>query len=224
MIRELSHDPDSGLLGVTKGMLGGGPALVQYWRSFDDLERFARNPDTHHLPAWRAFNQRVRASGDVGIWHETYRVRAGEYEAIYGNMPRIGLAGAADHKPLEPTSTAAQRIRVRPDDHPPVGGIENPPIQRVRQPNANRGSVGGGVSRSEPAGPRLSAERCLSGRAEVDDVARRGSRRPAAAAPMARPRLRPRARRRRRRSSSRSTSRCWPRTRSGCSYRRRRRD
>lgn len=114
MIRELSRDPDSGLLGVTKGMLGGGPALVQYWRSFDDLERFARNPDAHHLAAWRAFNQRVRASGDVGFWHETYRVRAGEYEAIYGNMPRIGLASAADHKPLEPTSTAAQRIGARP--------------------------------------------------------------------------------------------------------------
>ena len=88
MIRELSRDPDSGLLGVTKGMLGGGPALLQYWRSFEDLERFARDPDAHHLPAWRAFNQRVRASGDVGIWHETYRVRAGEYEAIYANMPR----------------------------------------------------------------------------------------------------------------------------------------
>ena len=119
MIRELSRDPDCGLLGVTKGMLGGGPALVQYWRSFEDLERFARDPDAHHLPAWRAFNQRVRASGDVGIWHETYRVRAGEYEAIYANMPRIGLAGAADHKPLEDTSTAAQRIGARPGDRSP---------------------------------------------------------------------------------------------------------
>ncbi len=120
MIRELSRDPDSGLLGVTKGMLGGGPALVQYWRSFDDLERFARNPDARHLPAWRAFNQRVRASGDVGIWHETYRVRAGEYEAIYNNMPRTGLARAGDREPLAPNSTAAQRIGARETDKPPV--------------------------------------------------------------------------------------------------------
>jgi hypothetical protein len=32
--------------------------------------------------------------GDVGIWHETYLVRAGEYEAIYSGMPLTGLAKA----------------------------------------------------------------------------------------------------------------------------------
>jgi len=122
MIRELSSDPESGLLGVTLGLLAGGPAVVQYWRSFEDLERFARDPDARHLPAWRAFNQQVRSSGDVGIWHETYRVHAGEYEAIYGNMPRIGLAAAADHRPLQSTSTAAQRIGARPTDESPVAG------------------------------------------------------------------------------------------------------
>jgi hypothetical protein len=70
----------------------GGPTLVQYWRSFDDLFRYARDPGHGHLPAWKAFNQRARASGAVGIWHETYKVRDGEYENIYGNMPPIGLA------------------------------------------------------------------------------------------------------------------------------------
>ena len=34
---------------------------------------------------------RMAASRDVGIWHETYQVRAGEYEAIYSAMPPIGL-------------------------------------------------------------------------------------------------------------------------------------
>jgi len=122
MIRELSRDPESGLLGVTTGLLGGGPAVVQYWRSFEDLERFARDPGAPHLPAWRAFNQQVRKSGDVGIWHETYRVHAGESEAIYANMPRIGLANAANHGPLESTSTAAQRIGARRADESPVAG------------------------------------------------------------------------------------------------------
>ena len=43
-----------------------------------------------------AFNQRVgRSRGDVGIWHETYRVRAGEYECVYSGMPPFGLAKAA---------------------------------------------------------------------------------------------------------------------------------
>ena len=123
MIRELERDPDSGFLGASQGFLAGGPALVQYWRSFDDLDRYARDREGRHLPAWRAFNRRVRDSGDVGIWHETYRVREGEYEAIYGNMPRVGLAAVGDLLPIGSTSaTAAQRIGARPDDRAPVAG------------------------------------------------------------------------------------------------------
>ena len=122
MIRELKDDPGSGFLGATQGFLAGGPALVQYWRSFEDLDRYARDREARHLPAWRAFNQRVRDSGDVGIWHETYRVRAGEYEAIYGNMPRVGLARVGAHQPLGSTSTAALRSGERAEDEAPVTG------------------------------------------------------------------------------------------------------
>ncbi len=122
MIRELEHTPDSGFLGATQGFLTTGPSVIQYWRSFEHLERYARDPDARHLPAWRAFNKRVRASGDVGIWHETYRVRAGEYEAIYGNMPRVGLAKVAEHVPLGTTTSAARRLGDRPADKPPIPG------------------------------------------------------------------------------------------------------
>jgi len=122
MIRELEQDPESGFLGATQGLMTIGPTLVQYWRSFEHLERYAREPAASHLPAWRAFNRRVRGSGDVGIWHETYRVRDGEYESIYGNMPRVGLAKAADHVALGSTSTAARRLGTRPDDDAPVPG------------------------------------------------------------------------------------------------------
>jgi hypothetical protein len=31
--------------------------MVQYWRSFADLERFARDPAFTHLGAWKQFNQ-----------------------------------------------------------------------------------------------------------------------------------------------------------------------
>jgi hypothetical protein len=110
MVRELGAVPDSGLLGVTQALSPQGPMLVQYWRSFEHLERYARDPDARHLPAWRRFNQAARGSGDVGIWHETFRVRAGEYEAIYGGMPRVGLARAGAHEPLGSTSTARARI------------------------------------------------------------------------------------------------------------------
>ena len=122
MVNELEADPSSGFLGAEFGFMYGGPAVVQFWRSFEELDRYARNPDARHLPAWKRFNQLVRGSGDVGIWHETYRVHAGEYEAIYGNMPRVGLAAAGEHAPLGSTSTAPQRIGAQPEDRAPVAG------------------------------------------------------------------------------------------------------
>lgn len=88
MLKELKANPESGFL----GSVSAGLTLVQYWRSFDHLERYARSHDHLHWPAWVAFNKRMAASrGDVGIWHETYCVRAGEYEAIYSGMPPTGL-------------------------------------------------------------------------------------------------------------------------------------
>lgn len=69
---------------------------VQYWRSREQLMDYARAKTGIHLPAWKHFNQVVAKSTAVGIWHETYCVRAGEYECIYGNMPLFGLAKAAE--------------------------------------------------------------------------------------------------------------------------------
>ena len=107
MLRELAAQPDIGCLGVQRS----GSVFIQYWRSFEHLERYARNAGQAHLPAWKRFNQRVRASsGDVGIWHETFLVRAGEYEAIYGAMPRIGLAAAGRHLPVGRRDAARERL------------------------------------------------------------------------------------------------------------------
>ena len=97
MIKELERNPDSGFLGHTFGW----PVIVQYWRSFEHLEAYARSHDHLHWPAWLAFNQRMRQSrGDVGIWHETYRVAAGQYEAIYSGMPPFGLGKVARLTPI----------------------------------------------------------------------------------------------------------------------------
>ena len=72
------------------------PLIVQYWRSFEHLETYARDANQLHWPAWTDFNRRVGQSrGDVGIWHETYQVRAGEYECVYSGMPLFGLAKAS---------------------------------------------------------------------------------------------------------------------------------
>jgi Monooxygenase af470-like len=92
MIRELEQHSESGFLGHTTSL----GLIVQYWRSFEHLETYARSQDQRHWPAWVAFNKRVgRSREDVGIWHETYRVRAGEYECVYSGMPPYGLAKAS---------------------------------------------------------------------------------------------------------------------------------
>jgi hypothetical protein len=97
MMRELEGDPEHGLLHSQAGLLNGGPVLIQYWRSFEHLERFAKSKLLPHLSAWGRFNRNVGATGDVGIWHETYLVEPGEVESIYSNMPRWGLAAATQH-------------------------------------------------------------------------------------------------------------------------------
>ncbi len=111
MLRELLAHPDKGLLAVRTMWAGRTVTLVQHWRSFEHLERFARSADDPHLAAWRRYNQRIGSSGDVGVFHETYRVPAGNWEAIYANMPVVGLAAAGRHVPVgRHTDTARQRI------------------------------------------------------------------------------------------------------------------
>jgi hypothetical protein len=119
MLAALSRDRSLGLLGyrVLPGLRN--ITVIQYWRSFDQLERFARAKDQPHLPAWRRFNRSVGTSGDVGIWHETFRVAPGAYECIYNNMPRFGLAAAMDHVPVaQKGQSAARRIGAAHDDRP----------------------------------------------------------------------------------------------------------
>jgi hypothetical protein len=93
MLGELSKRPESGFLGSqTFGALGG--CIVQYWRSWEQLEAYAQDRNSAHWPAWVAFNKRVASNGDVGIWHETYRVAPGAYECVYNNVPDFGLGKA----------------------------------------------------------------------------------------------------------------------------------
>ena len=80
-------------------------------RSFEHLERYARSHDHLHWPAWVAFNKRSGNSrGDVGIWHETYMVRSGAYEAVYSGMPPYGLGKAGR---LVPASGRKETARGR---------------------------------------------------------------------------------------------------------------
>jgi len=88
------------MLGYHVALRASGPIMLQYWRSAKELQRFAREGPLEHLAAWRMFNHWVGFTGDVGFWPETYVVQAGAYEAVYGNMPRFGLAVAGEHMPV----------------------------------------------------------------------------------------------------------------------------
>ena len=107
MLDYLVAHPEKGLLGYEMGL----PTIVQYWRSFEQLEAFAKDSDDPHLDAWRKYWRRVGRSARSGIWHETFLVRAGEYEAVYGNMPAHGLAKAGRLVSLKDASTARNRLR-----------------------------------------------------------------------------------------------------------------
>ncbi|MBA3234162.1 MAG: DUF4188 domain-containing protein [Propionibacteriales bacterium] len=122
MLKYLVEHPDKGLLGYQQSLIPS-PMLVQYWRSFEDLDRFARNRDDPHLEPWRRFNRRVGASGDVGIWHETYRVQTANVETMYGNMPPYGLAAATALVPMRRGGdSAAARIGATDVDNPALPG------------------------------------------------------------------------------------------------------
>lgn len=125
MVRQLLAQRDLGLLHAQPYFYWRGAALVQYWRSFEQLERFARDPSLTHLDAWKQFNRAVGADGSVGIWHESYLVSAGQYECIYGNTPRMGLALAGTHGPAVGAKDTARR-RLGQEGDPAVPSYANP--------------------------------------------------------------------------------------------------
>jgi Domain of unknown function (DUF4188) len=113
MLKELSQKPESGFLGF---QIYGGlpPVIAQYWKSFEHLEAYAKDRSGLHYPAWKAFNTKIKTNGDVGIWHETYKVQAGEYECIYNNMPRYGLGKIGELVPASgKREYASGRISVK---------------------------------------------------------------------------------------------------------------
>lgn len=120
MISELMKNPELGLVARPRLFLSGRTLLVwQYWESFEKLESYSRNSDLAHLPAWRAFNKRIRDNGSVGIYHETIVLSDASVETVYGNMPTFGLAGVTGAVPAGKRGQAA-RARLRGEDVAPA--------------------------------------------------------------------------------------------------------
>jgi hypothetical protein len=114
MLAELKQHPELGMLGAD-GWFGRTTLMVSYWRSTEHLLAYAKMRNAEHLPAWRAFNEHIGTNGDVGIWHETYRVPPGHFETVYVNMPAFGLAKATRiEEALGHRARAAGRLAGKP--------------------------------------------------------------------------------------------------------------
>ncbi|CEO58342.1 hypothetical protein PMG11_03073 [Penicillium brasilianum] len=95
MIDEMCADPQkSGLLGTSRWIkqddaAGNDTMTVFYLRDFESLHRFAYGEV--HMDGVRYWNRIVRDSPHIAIYHETYVVPRGHWEAIYINSKPTGL-------------------------------------------------------------------------------------------------------------------------------------
>lgn len=111
MIRELYENQEAlGFLSMENHFGLCTTVLMPCWQSMQDLLAYSRGQK--HLAAWKNFNRKIGDTDAVGIYHETYVVPNGHYEAIYGNMPVYGLAKASGHMPVTAeVRSANKRLR-----------------------------------------------------------------------------------------------------------------
>lgn len=103
---EITREKPDGLL-AHEGMFYGlrHIGFRQYWRDLESLEAFTRSEP--HRGWWSQF---MKQDAGAGFWHETYRLKGG-MEAVYLNMPPIGLAAFAPKaSPTGPMATARARL------------------------------------------------------------------------------------------------------------------
>jgi hypothetical protein len=72
MLKYLMEHPEKGLLGYQ--MSGISLMNVQYWRSFEHLERFAKDESDPHLATWRSYWKRL-GKADFAEWHALLNAR-----------------------------------------------------------------------------------------------------------------------------------------------------
>jgi len=109
MVQELRTAPpeeDVGFLNSEFYMHTANPAnnsnmVCMYFRSYEHILRFSQREGGLHWPAWNKYRalqrERPKLGTNIGLWHEIYEVS--NAEAIYLNMPRIGLGDVWDSVP-----------------------------------------------------------------------------------------------------------------------------
>lgn len=90
---------DNGFLGMsawnsaTDRSSGNEFMTISYWRSVDDIHRFAHAGI--HSEAWKWWNKTVKQHPHVGIMHEIYSVPKQQWESIYVNYHPTQLAATS---------------------------------------------------------------------------------------------------------------------------------
>lgn len=120
-MRELERNRDLGMVSARYCRWGRTVAVVQYRKSFEHLERYARNDEYEHRPAWLEFYRAVSKTGStVGIFHETDVVAPGATESLYFTMPPdFGLTGVTGAIPVHARrETAHERLHASGEPGP----------------------------------------------------------------------------------------------------------
>ncbi len=91
MTNELENDPtqDSGFLGQTsleRTDANGAREfiLVSYWRSIEDVHKYAHGPA--HREAWKWWESTLKHHDYIGFMHEVYEADKGMWEGVYINF------------------------------------------------------------------------------------------------------------------------------------------
>jgi hypothetical protein len=103
MTRELEAEQPLGYLGGESyvGLASQGTTMIQYWRSMEHLNKWARNPKNKHASAWAKLMAKGRETNAYGFWHETFEVKANNYECIYVNCPPLLLGNCHESELLK---------------------------------------------------------------------------------------------------------------------------
>ena len=113
MLKHLAERPEKGLLAYRASLPAVLRAVLAVPKTWSDSPA----TPTTRTRAVAAVQPEDRQPGDVGIWHETYRVKTADIE-IYGNMPAQGSAW-----PPVWCRCAGARIRRRPVSVSPMTTI-----------------------------------------------------------------------------------------------------
>ena len=81
----------------------------QNWAGFEELDAWSRRQP--HAEWWREAVERMRARGDLGVYHEAYLVARRDVESIYLDCPPLGLSAfCPTAEPVGPRTAARDRL------------------------------------------------------------------------------------------------------------------